>query len=233
MKSKGEEVDYKTFVAMIEEGSVESVLVEDSRIEFTALNDEGEEAVFITGRMEDPALTERLLATNAKFTQEIIPEESPLLNFFLIWILPMVLLYAFWNFMMRRLQGRVGGLGGSEMKFGKSNVMVYTASETGKNICGRSRPGRSERSTLGSDRFSAQSPKIPGNRGEDAERDSACRTSGNRQNAACESCRGRSQSSVLFDIGVRIYGDVCRFRSSQGAGSVQSSPGQSPLHRLH
>jgi cell division protease FtsH len=91
MKSKGEEVDYKTFVAMIEEGSVESVLVEDSRIEFTALNDEGEEAVFITGRMEDPALTERLLATNAKFTQEIIPEESPLLNFFLIWILPMVL----------------------------------------------------------------------------------------------------------------------------------------------
>ena len=128
------EVDYKTFVAMIEEGSVESVLVEDSRIEFTALNDEGEEAVFITGRMEDPALTERLLATNAKFTQEIIPEESPLLNFFLIWILPMVLLYAFWNFMMRRLQGRVGGLGGSEMKFGKSNVMVYAASETGKTF---------------------------------------------------------------------------------------------------
>ena len=134
MKSKGEEVDYKTFVAMIEEGSVESVLVEDSRIEFTALNDEGEEAVFITGRMEDPALTERLLATNAKFTQEIILEESPLLNFFLIWILPMVLLYAFWNFMMSRLQGRVGGLGGSEMKFGKSNVMVYAASETGKTF---------------------------------------------------------------------------------------------------
>ena len=134
MKSKGEEVDYKTFVAMIEEGSVESVLVEDSRIEFTALNDEGEEAVFITGRMEDPALTERLLATNAKFTQEIILEESPLLNFFLIWILPMVLLYALWNFMMRRLQGRVGGLGGSEMKFGKSNVMVYAASETGKTF---------------------------------------------------------------------------------------------------
>lgn len=134
MKSNGEEVDYKTFVAMIEEGSVESVLVEDSRIEFTALNDEGEEAVFITGRMEDPALTERLLATNAKFTQEIIPEESPLLNFFLIWILPMVLLYALWNFMMRRLQGRVGGLGGSEMKFGKSNVMVYAASETGKTF---------------------------------------------------------------------------------------------------
>ena len=128
------EVDYKTFVAMIEEGSVESVLVEDSRIEFTALNDEGEEAVFITGRMEDPALTERLLATNAKFTQEIIPEESPLLNFFLIWILPFALLYAFWGFMMRRLQGRVGGLGGSEMKFGKSNVMVYAASETGKTF---------------------------------------------------------------------------------------------------
>ena len=128
------EVDYKTFVTMIEDGSVEAVLVEDNRIEFTALNDEGEEAVFITGRMEDPALTERLLATNAKFTQEIIPEESPLLNFFLIWILPFALLYAFWGFMMRRLQGRVGGLGGNEMKFGKSNVMMYAASETGKTF---------------------------------------------------------------------------------------------------
>ena len=233
MKSKGEEVDYKTFVAMIEEGSVESVLVEDSRIEFTALNDEGEEAVFITGRMEDPALTERLLATNAKFTQEIIPEESPLLNFFLIWILPMVLLYAFWNFMMRRLQGRVGGLGGSEMKFGKSNVMVYAASETGKTFADVAGQDEAKEALWEVIDFLHNPQKIPGNRGEDGERDSACRTSGNRQNAACESCRGRSQSSVLFDIGVRIYGDVCRCRSSQGARSVQSSPGKSPLHRLH
>ncbi|WP_369813498.1 MULTISPECIES: ATP-dependent zinc metalloprotease FtsH [Trichococcus] len=134
MKSKGEEVDYKTFVAMVEEGSVETVLVEENRIEFTALDDEGAESTFITGRMEDPQLTDRLLLTDVKFEKEIIEESSPLVDFFLIWILPMVLLYAFWNFMMRRLQGRVGGLGGSEMKFGKSNVMVYAASETGKTF---------------------------------------------------------------------------------------------------
>ena len=134
MKSKGEEVDYKTFVTMVEEGSVETVLVEENRIEFTALDDEGAESTFITGRMEDPQLTDRLLLTDVKFEKEIIEESSPLVDFFLIWILPMVLLYAFWNFMMRRLQGRVGGLGGSEMKFGKSNVMVYAASETGKTF---------------------------------------------------------------------------------------------------
>lgn len=128
------EVDYKTFVTMLEEGSVESVLVEENRIEFTALDDEGAESTFITGRMEDPQLTDRLLLTDVKFEKEIIEESSPLVDFFLIWILPMVLLYAFWNFMMRRLQGRVGGLGGSEMKFGKSNVMVYAASETGKTF---------------------------------------------------------------------------------------------------
>ncbi|SYZ77285.1 ATP-dependent zinc metalloprotease FtsH [Trichococcus shcherbakoviae] len=128
------EVDYKTFVTMVEEGSVETVLVEENRIEFTALDDEGAESTFITGRMEDPQLTDRLLLTDVKFEKEIIEESSPLVDFFLIWILPMVLLYAFWNFMMRRLQGRVGGLGGSEMKFGKSNVMVYAASETGKTF---------------------------------------------------------------------------------------------------
>ena len=128
------EVDYKTFVTMVEEGSVETVLVEENRIEFTALDDEGAESTFITGRMEDPQLTDRLLLTDVKFEKEIIEESSPLVDFFLIWILPMVLLYAFWNFMMSRLQGRVGGLGGSEMKFGKSNVMVYAASETGKTF---------------------------------------------------------------------------------------------------
>lgn len=128
------EVDYKTFVTMVEEGSVETVLVEENRIEFTALDDEGAESTFITGRMEDPQLTDRLLLTDVKFEKEIIEESSPLVDFFLIWILPMVLLYAFWNFMMRRLQGRVAGLGGSEMKFGKSNVMVYAASETGKTF---------------------------------------------------------------------------------------------------
>ena len=119
---------------MVEEGSVETVLVEENRIEFTALDDEGAESTFITGRMEDPQLTDRLLLTDVKFEKEIIEESSPLVDFFLIWILPMVLLYALWNFMMRRLQGRVGGLGGSEMKFGKSNVMVYAASETGKTF---------------------------------------------------------------------------------------------------
>ncbi|WP_107994663.1 ATP-dependent zinc metalloprotease FtsH [Trichococcus paludicola] len=128
------EVDYKTFVTMVEEGSVESVLVDENRIEFTTLDDEGVESIFITGRMEDAQLTDRLLLADVKFEKEIIEESSPLVNFFLIWILPMALLYAFWGFMMRRLQGRVGGLGGSEMKFGKSNVMIYAASETGKTF---------------------------------------------------------------------------------------------------
>ena len=63
MKSKGEEVDYKTFVAMIEEGSVESVLVEDSRIEFTALNDEGElsEIDGVKINLSDPAFWDFVL----------------------------------------------------------------------------------------------------------------------------------------------------------------------------
>lgn len=65
------EVDYKTFVLMLEEGSVESVLVEENRIEFTTLDDEGEESTFITGRMEDPQLTERLLLTEAKFEKKL------------------------------------------------------------------------------------------------------------------------------------------------------------------
>ena len=61
---------------MVEEGSVETVLVEENRIEFTALDDEGAESTFITGRMEDPQLTDRLLLTDVKFEKERLPTIS-------------------------------------------------------------------------------------------------------------------------------------------------------------
>ncbi len=134
-KNQVTEVDYKTFLTMVDEGSVESVLVEENRIEFTTLDKDGEESTFITGRMEDPQLTDRLLLTDVKFEKEIVEESSPLFDFILTWILPFALLYTFWGFLMRRMQGRVGGIGsGSEMKFGKSNVRIYAESETGKTF---------------------------------------------------------------------------------------------------
>ncbi|CZQ89255.1 peptidase m41 ftsh extracellular [Trichococcus palustris] len=134
-KNQVTEVDYKTFITMLEKGSVESVLVEENRIQFTALDNEGKESPFVTGRMEDPQLTDRLLLTDVKFEKEIVEESSPLFDFILTWILPLALLYTFWGFLMRRAQGRVGGIGsGSEMKFGKSNVRIYAESETGKTF---------------------------------------------------------------------------------------------------
>ena len=134
-KNQVTEVDYKTFLTMLEKGSVESVLVEENRIAFTTLDKDGEESTFITGRMEDPQLTDRLLLTDVKFEKKIVEESSPLFDFILTWILPFALLYTFWGFLMRRMQGRVGGIGsGSEMKFGKSNVRIYAESETGKTF---------------------------------------------------------------------------------------------------
>ena len=58
------EVDYGTFMKMIEEKNIGSVEVTDSEIVFT---DKDNEQIYKTGEMNDPTLTERLYASGAKF----------------------------------------------------------------------------------------------------------------------------------------------------------------------
>lgn len=127
------ETDYKTFITMLEQGKVETVSVQENQIEFTALDEAGDAGSFVTGRMEDLQLTDRLLKADVEFSQVITEGNSPFVDFLLTWILPLALFYALWVFLTRRLQGRAGGIG-SAMTFGKSNVRIYAESETGKTF---------------------------------------------------------------------------------------------------
>ena len=68
------EVDYGTFMKMIEEKSIGSVEVDDSEIIFT---DKDEKQIYKTGEMNDPNLTDRLYASGAKFTRNIEKGMSP------------------------------------------------------------------------------------------------------------------------------------------------------------
>lgn len=131
-EQKVEEVDYGTFLTMVEEGKVADVEIQDTYIAFTPKKDE--EVVYKTGIMEDSGLVDRLYEEGITFSQVIPKETSPLLSFLLTWILPFIIILAIGSFFIRNAQKKMDGGGTNVMTFGKSNAKVYVQSETGKNF---------------------------------------------------------------------------------------------------
>ncbi|MBS5135928.1 MAG: ATP-dependent zinc metalloprotease FtsH [Oscillospiraceae bacterium] len=123
------EVDYGTFMDMIDEKNIGMVQVEDSQILFT---DKDETTVYETAPMEDPTLTERLYHSGAKFTRVIEEPISPIWSFLLTFVLPILIFVGLGQYMSKKLMEQAGGGKGS-MAFGlgKSNAKVYVQSTKG------------------------------------------------------------------------------------------------------
>ena len=66
MERQIQEVDYGTFMSMIEEKNIGEVEVDGSQILFT---DKENTALYKTGAMDDPTLVERLYESGARFSQ--------------------------------------------------------------------------------------------------------------------------------------------------------------------
>ncbi len=126
MSARVQEVDYGTFMKMIEEKNIGSVEVDDTEIVFT---DKDNTQIYKTGEMNDPTLTQRLYDSGAKFTRNIEKGTSPLLNFFLTVILPILIFVGLGQYMSKRLISQAGGP--NAMAFGKSNAKVYVPSTDG------------------------------------------------------------------------------------------------------
>ncbi len=122
------DVDYGTFMTMTENKEIDKVEIEDNRILFSGKDG----TVYQTGLMDDPGRTERLYASGANFSSEIVQEMSPLLSFLLSWILPIALFMLLGQFMAKKLMDKAGG-GGASMMFnmGKSNAKIYVKSSDG------------------------------------------------------------------------------------------------------
>ena len=122
------EVDYGTFMTMTEEKNIGRVQIEDNQILFT---DKADEKVYKTGLMDDPGLTERLYESGAVFASEIVQEASPLLSFFLTWILPILIFWGFGQLLSKQLMKKAGGSNSMMFNMGKSNAKVYVKSSNG------------------------------------------------------------------------------------------------------
>ena len=122
------EVDYGTFMGMIEEENIGQVQVEDSQIVFT---DKENTAVYKTGAMEDPTLTQRLYDAGAVFAKDIEQATSPLLSFLLTFILPMVIFVGLGQYMSKKLMEQAGGKNSMMFGAGKSSAKLYVQSTEG------------------------------------------------------------------------------------------------------
>ena len=88
-------------------------------------------AIYKTGMMPDPDLTQRLADSGAQFSGEIIEQMSPLLSFLLTWVLPIVIFIGIGQYMSKKLMQRAGGPNSMAFGMGKSNAKVYVKSSEG------------------------------------------------------------------------------------------------------
>lgn len=124
------EVDYGTFMTMIDEKQIDSVNIESNQIIFT---DKSGDTVYKTGIIEDPDLVTRLHESGAKFSSEIIEPTSPIISFLIACLLPMLIMIALGQWLSKKMLSKMGG-GMNSMQFGmggKSNAKVYVKSSSG------------------------------------------------------------------------------------------------------
>ncbi|MDD7076621.1 MAG: ATP-dependent zinc metalloprotease FtsH, partial [Lachnospiraceae bacterium] len=122
------QVDYGTFMTMTEEKEIGKVEVQDNQILFT---DKAESQIYKTGVMDDPGLVDRLHASGAEFTSEIVEEMSPFMSILLSWILPLLIFMLLGQFMAKKMMDKAGGKDSMMFGMGKSNAKVYVKSSEG------------------------------------------------------------------------------------------------------
>ena len=127
--------DYGDFMEKVDAGEIKEVMIEEGKIYFSVeAKTDDKNIVYQTGEMNDPDLVNRLLNANSPnengkiaFTRVIPKENSPLINFLLLWVLPGVIFYMIFRSLSKRL---ATGAKGNFMQFGNSKeAKIYADQE--------------------------------------------------------------------------------------------------------
>ena len=121
------EVEYSTFLNMVDEGKVKEVMLDGTYIVFLAENESGKMGTYQTEVFPDDGLRERLENAGVAFSSYIESEGSPIINFLVSWILPLMMFSLIGRLLFAFLQKK----GGNAMSFDSSNAKIYAEKETG------------------------------------------------------------------------------------------------------
>ena len=127
---KVHDVSYNSFMQMVDEGKLSKVEITDKRIAALGKDEQAKE-IYVTGRVEDPQLVDRLIKSKVEFSQVVPKEDSALVSIFKNWILPILIFFGLGQLFMYFMGKRMGG---NAMTFGKSNAKVYVEAQTGKSF---------------------------------------------------------------------------------------------------
>ena len=123
------EVDYNTFVSMVEKKEIGKVDIQeqDNRILFT---DTEEKTIYKTAMVPDDDLVSRLLEAGISTSGTKIQQTSLLVSI-LSWVLPLIIFIGLGQMLSRSLMKKMGGGNSMMFNMGKSNAKVYVKSAEG------------------------------------------------------------------------------------------------------
>ena len=123
------EVDYNTFINMVDNGEVSTVEIQEQNNRILFQGNDGRK-IYKTAMLPDNDLVSHLLDANVSTTGEEIEQTSALVSI-LAWVLPIILFVALGQFMSRKMMEKMGGGNSMMFNMGKSNARVYVKSAEG------------------------------------------------------------------------------------------------------
>ena len=131
LKHQIKEVDYGTFLTMLDDKEVAMAQVEDDVIYFTDNNKDNPTYYSTVPFPNDTSLVDRLMAPGCDFGA-VQEQDSSLFDQIILLVIQIAIFVAIGQLLSRMLMKKMGGGGlGNAMQFGKSNAKIYVASETG------------------------------------------------------------------------------------------------------
>ena len=126
-----EPIAYSEFLRLLDAGKLTELRIDQQQISGKLLDPINNRSHFVTNRSHfvtnrvDPQLAEALARSGVQFAAV---KQNTALSALLSWLLPLVLIFAFWSFLFRRMADRQG-LGGL-VNVGKSRAKVYVERDT-------------------------------------------------------------------------------------------------------
>ncbi len=130
-KAKTKEINYNEFKQMLENDEIAEAEIQSDRILITTKEEqnkaEDQQIVYYTGLLSDDELLPLLDAHGVEYYRQVVDEVSPIIQILLSYVLPFVVIYFLFTFLMRNLGSKMGG----SMSIGQSKAKVYMEKETG------------------------------------------------------------------------------------------------------
>lgn len=120
------EISYNEFVKMVENKEVKKVTVDGTALVITPQDSsEMKGKVLYTGNADNPDLIKLLIDNNVEYYPEITKQQSVFMDFIIINVLPLIIMFFIVRFVFNKMSKKMGGgpmgMGG----LGKSNAKVY------------------------------------------------------------------------------------------------------------